>query len=53
MPPMQVKPERHEMLEQKQQVQRMQGRYDEQMRRLQEHTRTVEWLRAQPGVLRQ
>ena len=45
MPPMQVTPERHEMLEQQQQVQRMQGRYDEQMRRLQEHTRTVEWHR--------
>eukprot|EP00964_Phaeocystis_antarctica_P149178 scaffold116219_cov60-Phaeocystis_antarctica.AAC.4 len=38
------------MLEQQQQVQRMQGKYGEQMKRLQrQHTGTVEWLRAQPG----
>ena len=42
------------MLEQQQQVQRMQGKYYEQMKRLQEHTGTVEWLRREgaAGVLR-
>ena len=39
--------EKQEELEQQQQVQRMEGEYDEQMKRLLGQQRTMEWLMAQ------
>ena len=47
MPPEQLEAERQAELEQQQQVQRMEGEYDEQMKRLLEQQRTMEWLMAQ------
>lgn len=45
--PEQLEAEKQEEHEQQQQVQRMEGEYDEQMKRLLGQQRTMEWLMAQ------
>ena len=58
LPPEQLETEKQEEFEQQQQVQRMEGEYDEQMKRLLGQQRTMEWLMAQvqqkmqPGIRR-
>ena len=47
VPPEQLEAERQDELEQQQQVQRMEGEYDEQMKRLLAQQRTMEWLMSQ------